>query len=172
MAVKERKKLAKEYFSKKIQEALEINRKAQELLHKVWGEELTIVREDRDLLKKEEEFLENIKRMEEELKQVAVGEHLLDKAVKAKSTEVIRKMCDDLRLRISTIIRKLETLRSQEHAVEEKKGAEIKGIREELKDTTKVEDLAEQLKDLEKRIISMAEKASIVTKAKIRQIKL
>lgn len=169
--VKGLKKSPKEYFSESIQEALEVNRKAQELLHKVWGEELDIVRENRDLLKREEGFLENIKKMEDELKQIAVEEHTLDQAVKTRSVEIIRKMCDDLRFRISTVLRELETLRSQEHAIQEKRGTEIEDMGAEEKDTVMVVDLVEQLKDLERRIISMAERIEIAAKAKRRQIK-
>jgi len=170
--VKQQKKSIKEYFSKDIQEALEINKKAQELLSIVLGEELNLARKDKELLEKEETLIADIKQMEQELKEIALEEHVLDKALQQKSAETIRKMCDELKLRISTIIRELELLKNQEHTLEDKKSLEVKELREELDDTGKVEGLLKQLKVLEERIISMAEKSSIATKAKTSRMKL
>jgi len=170
--VKQQKKSVKEYFSKDIQEALEINKKAQELLSIVLGEELNLTRKDKELLEKEETLIADIKQMEQELKEIALEEHVLDKALQQKSAETIRKMCDELKLRISTIIRELELLKNQEHTLEDKKSLEVKELREELDDTGKVEGLLKQLKVLEERIISMAEKSSIATKAKTSRMKL
>jgi hypothetical protein len=169
---KEQKEPVKEYLSEKIKEALDINRKAQELMRIVLGEEIYLARKDKDLLEKEETLIADIKKMEEELKEIALEEHVLDRAVQEKSAETIRKMCDELKFRISSIIRELNLLKSEEHALEEKKITETKELREEWSDTGKVEDLLQQLKVLEERITSLAEKSSLISKAKRRSAKL
>lgn len=166
MAVKEQKRSQKEYFSETVKEALEINRKAEELLERIFGEGLYLSRKDKELLEKEEEFLGKLKDMEAELKAMVLEEYALDSAIKARNAEVIRTMCTDLRNKISIIARELETLRNQEHVVEEKRKTEIKEIEEELKDTSSAEELIEELKALEERIVSLAEKTGTISKAK------
>jgi len=154
---KAQKKPPKEYLSERIKEALEINRKAEELLKLVLGEELYLARKDKELWGKEEMLVADIKKIEEELKEISLEEYMLDKALQEKSEEAIKKMCNEMRQRISTIIKELELLKSEEHALEEKKATEVKELKEEWSDTGKAEDLMRELKELEERVILMAE---------------
>ena len=159
MPVKEQKKPPKEYFSETIKEAIDINRKVEGLLEDIFGEELEFVRKDKEMLEKEEEFLGKIEEMKDRLKEITVEAHVIEKAVKEKRIDDVKKLCNNLKQKISAIVREFEAFRSEEHAVEEKRGTEIKEIEEELKETTQAESLIEHLKALEERIASLAEKA-------------
>lgn len=162
--------MAKEYISGRVSEAVSMCKKARGLLHDVWNAQLDIIREDKEVVAREENMLAELRKLDDELKTVEVQGKVLDEAVKAKSGELVRSMSNGLKEKIALVLRALKTIANKEHALEEKKRSGAKNVQKEWKDIVGAGNLILQLKGLEESITSLA--SGFISKAKRRQVKI
>ncbi len=156
----------------RINEAIIKSKAAQELMHRVYTEELDKVVKDKKFLEQEQKFLDQIKKVETELREITANEKLLKEITEQGMPEKTKDLCNSLMQKTAEIRRELETLGSKEHQIEEAKKTEVKEIKEEEKEISGLTRLVDELKDLEQRLISILEKRDLIAESRKTQVKL
>ncbi|MEM4248366.1 MAG: hypothetical protein QXH80_03785 [Candidatus Nanoarchaeia archaeon] len=160
----------KEYISERIAEAVSMSKKAREMLHHVWNAQLDIIRDDKEIVEREEHMLAELRKLDDDLKAVETQGKVLEEAVRTKAAELVRGICDNIKERVAHVIKEIESIASKQHAFEEKKRSEAKKIQKEWKETVGAEEFILHLKELEESIARLA--SGFISKAKRRQVKL
>ena len=146
----------KDKTSETITRIIDLGRKIRQAVHEIWLEELKLVRQDRLLLELEEKILHEMERLESQLKQFEAEEKVLETAYQERSLELFKKLCADVKQRISQLNSELVHIGRELRSTEEKKLSEAERIAFEEKRLKLVHQLAEKLKDLEKEIAELA----------------